>query len=208
MNAKPRKNPTLNLERFREAKLFVVSAPSGSGKTTLCNKILEDKLALERSVSMTTRPPRPGEEDGVDYHFVSEKYFKQTVKKNGFLECEENFGYLYGTPRAFIEDALDKGTSVLLSIDVKGAMKVKKEYPGVSVLIFIMPPSIDALERRLHFRRSEDRRAILTRLKLAKKEIAYKKRYDYTIINDRLDAAHRKLKKIIVSELALPRKVE
>ncbi|MDD5136547.1 MAG: guanylate kinase [Candidatus Omnitrophica bacterium] len=205
MRAKPRKSPTFHLERFRKAKLFVISAPSGSGKTTLCNKLLKDDLALARSVSMTTRPPRPGEKDGTDYHFVSEKYFKDTIKKNGFLEYEENFGYLYGTPKAFIEKSLGKGRDVLLSIDVKGAMKVRGEYPDESVFIFIIPPSVKTLKKRLQSRRSEDGEAISTRLKLAKKEMAYKKRYDYTVINDRLGAAYKKLKAIIVSELNLRR---
>ena len=183
------------------AKLFVVSAPSGSGKTTLCNKLLKDDLALERSISMTTRPPRPGEKNGVDYRFVSEKYFRETVKKNGFLEHEENFGYLYGTPKKFIESRLKKGKNVLLSIDVKGAMKVRRQYPKESVLIFILPPSLDALKNRLCSRSSEDKGAISARLELAEREIAYKTRYDYTVVNDRLDAAYKRLKKIILSEL-------
>ena len=183
------------------AKLFVVSAPSGSGKTTLCNKLLKGGLSLERSISMTTRPPRRSEKDGVDYHFVTEKYFRDTVKKNGFLEYEENFGHLYGTPKKFIENNLKKSKPVLLSIDVKGAMKVRRQYPEESVLIFILPPSLKALEERLRLRKSEDESAIAARLKLAKEEISYKSEYDYTVVNDRLDAAHKKLKDIVVSEL-------
>ncbi|MFA6320264.1 MAG: guanylate kinase [Candidatus Omnitrophota bacterium] len=184
-----------------KAKLFVVSAPSGSGKTTLCNKLLKDDLGLAQSVSMTTRPPRKGEQDGVDYHFVSERSFKDTIKKKGFLEYEENFGCLYGTPKKLIEKRLKKGLNVLLSIDVKGAMKVKKEYPDESILIFILPPSLGVLKNRLNSRRSEDKKAISERLKLAKKEIAYKKKYDYTVVNDRLDVAYKKLKKIVLSEI-------
>jgi guanylate kinase len=183
------------------AKLFVISAPSGSGKTTLCNKLLKDDLGLERSVSMTTREPRPGEKDGRDYHFVSKRYFRSAIKKNGFLEYEENFGHLYGTPKKFIEERLKKGASVLLSIDVKGAMKVQRQYPGNNVLIFILPPSLSALKKRLKLRRSEDKSAISKRLKLARKEIAYKTKYDFTVTNDRLDTAYKRLKKIILSEL-------
>jgi len=182
-------------------KLFVISAPSGSGKTTLCGKLLKDDLDLKRSISMTTRPPRPGEKDGTDYHFVPEKYFRDAIKQNGFLEYEENFGYWYGTPKKFIEGRLDKGHNVLLSIDVKGATKVRKRYPEESVLIFIMPPSVKALERRLHSRRSEDKKAISTRLRLAKKEISYSNKYDYTVVNDSLNTAYKKLKKVILSEL-------
>ena len=182
------------------AKLFVVSAPSGSGKTTLCNKLLKGGLFLRRSISMTTRPPRRSEKDGVDYHFVTEKYFREMIKTGGFLEYEENFGHLYGTPKEFIENNFKKGKSVLLSIDVKGAMKVRRQYPEESVLIFILPPSLKALGERLRLRKSEGRRAISTRLRLAKKEMSYKKRYDYVVVNDRLDAAYKKLKSIVVSQ--------
>ena len=184
------------------AKLFVVSAPSGSGKTTLCNKLLRGGLSLERSISMTTRPPRPGEEDGADYHFVTEEHFRDIIQKKGFLEYEENFGHLYGTPKKFIENNFKKGKNVLLSIDVKGAMKVRRQYPGESVLIFIMPPSLSVLGKRLRLRKSEGTSAISARLKLAKKEIAYKKRYDYTVVNDRLDAAYKRLKDIVVSKVS------
>jgi len=183
------------------AKLFVISAPSGSGKTTLCNKLLQSDLGLERSVSMTTRRPRAGEKNGIDYRFVPEGYFRRAIKSGGFLEYEENFGHLYGTPRKFIEDNLKKGKSVLLSIDVKGAMKVRRAYPRGSVLIFILPPSITALKKRLAARRSEDEGAVSTRLKLARKEISYRGRYDYAIVNDRLGAAYKRLKKIVISEL-------
>ena len=183
------------------AKLFVVSAPSGSGKTTLCGKLLKDHLDLTRSVSMTTRPPRPGEKRGIDYHFVSERHFRDTIEKNGFLEYEENFGCLYGTPKKFIEKNFKKGKSVLLSIDVKGAMKVRGEYPGKSVLIFIMPPSLSVLKKRLLGRKSEDAKAVAARLKLARREMSYRKKYDYTVVNDRLGAAYKKLRNIVKSEL-------
>jgi len=201
MSGKPRKNPALNLERFREAKLFVISAPSGSGKTTLCRKLLNGALGLANSISMTTRPKRPGEIDGRDYHFVSEKYFRSAIKKKGFLEYEENFGHLYGTPKKLIEARIAGGKSVLLSIDVKGAMKVRSAYPKETVLIFIMPPSFGILKKRLCSRKSDAEKAISGRLKLAKKEISYKNRYDYTVVNDRLAVAFKRLKKIVASEL-------
>jgi len=183
------------------AKLFVISAPSGSGKTTLCRKLLKSGLGLANSISMTTRPPRPGETDGRDYHFVSEKYFRSAIKKNGLLEYEENFGYLYGTPKKFIDSRIKRGRSALLSIDVKGAMKVRRAYPGKTVLIFIMPPSFGVLKKRLCSRRSDAKKAISVRLKLARKEISYEKRYDYTVVNDRLAAAYKRLKTIAASEL-------
>jgi len=184
-----------------KGKLFVISAPSGSGKTTLCNRVLGDRLDLVRSVSVTTRPPRADEIKGIDYHFVSEGRFRKMVAHRQFLEHEENFGHFYGTPRRRIEGWLKKGKNVLLNIDVKGAMKVHRAYPQSSVLIFILPPSIKVLKQRLHFRKSDSAQTISDRLKIAQQEMAYKDRYDYRIINDKLDMAYRRLKKIIVSEL-------
>ena len=186
-------------------KLFIISAPSGCGKTTLCKKLLKDKLGLEHSVSVTTRPPRDNEKSGIDYIFVSSAAFRDMVKRGEFLEYESNFGYFYGTPKRKVEAVLRKGKAIILSIDVKGAMKVKKSLPGDSVLIFILPPSIKALKKRLLARMSDGVEAISTRLNLAKKEMAYKDKYDYALVNDRLDAAYRKLKNIIIAELNLNR---
>ena len=184
-----------------KGKLFVISAPSGSGKTTLCNRILSDKLGFIRSVSCTTRPPRDGEIDGVDYHFVSERRFRTMIARRQFLEYEENFGHFYGTPRKSVEQWLKKGIGVILNIDVKGAMKVRKAYPRSSVLIFILPPSIKVLKERLHLRKSDSARTISKRLKIAQIEMSYKGRYDYRVVNDKLDDAYKKLKAVIVSEL-------
>lgn len=188
-------------QAYLTGKLFVISAPSGCGKTTLGKKLLKGGLGLKPSVSMTTRPPRPDETDGVDYRFVSQKTFLGMAKKKGFLEHEENFGHSYGTPRQPVEDNLKKGSSVLLSIDVKGAMKVRKSYPKDSVLIFIMPPSIRDLKKRLESRRSDDFDSISTRLGLARKEMSYKGKYDYIVINDRLPRAYKRLRRIIEAEL-------
>jgi guanylate kinase len=182
-------------------KIFVVSAPSGCGKTTLCNRLLADGLGLANSVSMTTRLPRPGEKNGFDYRFVSEKCFRNIIRKKGFLEYEENFGCLYGTPRAFVENRLRKGGGVLLSVDVKGAMKIRKAYPSVSVLIFLLPPSLTALRKRLKTRRSDSPDEIRRRLGLAKKEMAYKNKYDHRIVNDNMEKAYRRLKRVVVAEL-------
>jgi guanylate kinase len=184
-----------------KAKLFVISAPSGSGKTTLCNRLLGDRLGLVRSISATTRLPRDGEADGADYHFVSERRFRSMIARRQFLEHEENFGAFYGTPRKDITAWLAKGQSVLLNIDVKGGMKVRKAYPRSSVLIFILPPSIKVLKQRLHLRRSDSAQTISARLEFAKHEMAYKDKYDHRVINDKLDAAHKRLKHIIAAEL-------
>lgn len=183
-----------------KGKVFVISAPSGCGKTTLCRKLLNDKLKLTRSISVTTRSARKGEKEGVDYFFVSPAEFIAMIDKKDFLEYEENFGYLYGTPKKLVEELLNSGKNVLLSIDVKGAMNVRKLYPKESVLIFILPPSIEALKKRLEERSSDAAHSILNRLKISRKEIAYKNRYDYTVVNDRLGTAYKKLKNIIISE--------
>lgn len=180
-------------------KIFVISAPSGCGKTTLANRLLEDRLGLTASVSVTTRDPRPGEKNGRDYRFVSENKFKKMVEQNEFLEHEENFGNFYGTPKKPIEKVLKKGRSVLLNIDVKGAMRVRRSYPDDSVLIFIMPPSIAALKKRLHGRKADKTEEIKRRLDLARKEISYKNKYDHIVVNDRLDTAYGKLRKIVIA---------
>ncbi|MFA5146507.1 MAG: guanylate kinase [Candidatus Omnitrophota bacterium] len=181
--------------------LFIISAPSGSGKTTLCKKLLADGLDLVPSVSVTTRPPRPGEKNGADYHFIKNGKFKELIRHGGFLEHEENFGNLYGTPKKFIKDALDKGKSVVLSIDVKGAMKVRGAYPKNSVMIFILPPSMRILKKRLRERMSDGEETMAVRLRLARKEMACKDRYDYRVVNDELHTAYRKLKNIIKREI-------
>jgi len=185
-------------------RVFVISAPSGSGKTTLCKRLLSDALGLVHSVSVTTRRPRPGEKDGADYHFVSQKKFKYLIRNKAFLEYEENFGQLYGTPKRYIDAMLKEGRSVILSIDVKGAMKVRKAFGKKSILIFVLPPSMKVLKKRLEMRKSDGADDIRRRLAFAKKEISYKGRYDYTVINDRLDTAHRKIRDIIAKELTKP----
>lgn len=182
------------------AKIFVISAPSGAGKTTLCKRLLDEGLRLADSISMTTRPPRPGERNGVDYKFTTRGRFLEMVRKGGFLEYEENFGFLYGTPKKFVDENLACGESVLLSIDVKGAMKVRRAYGKNAVLIFILPPSVKALKRRLVGRMSDSQDSIMTRLAVARKEMSYKTKYDYTIVNDKLDRAYRKLKEIVKTE--------
>lgn len=186
--------------RTYKAKIFVVSAPSGCGKTTLCNKLLEDDLGLANSISTTTRPPRHGERRNADYRFVTRARFLTMLNKDAFLEHEENFGNLYGTPKKFVEKNLAKGIPVLLSIDVKGAMKIRRAYPKNSVLIFILPPSIKTLKARLHLRKTDAPEEVRRRLSLARKEMAYKERYDYRIVNNKLDDAYKTLKKIVLKE--------
>jgi guanylate kinase len=183
-----------------KSKVFIVSAPSGCGKTTLCKKLLKDKLKLHQSVSITTRPPRRGERNGADYFFISAEEFIRMIDAKELLEYEENFGFLYGTPKKAVEELLQKGRNVLLSIDVKGAINVRKSYPQNSVLIFVMPPSMEELKKRLESREADTAKAILNRLKVAKQEVACKDKYDYVVVNDSLNAAYKKLKEIITLE--------
>ena len=183
-------------------KLFIVSAPSGSGKTTLCNRLKDDIKDLYHSISATTRPPRPGEQDGVDYVFLSREQFESMIDTGAFLEYEENFGQFYGTPAGPIQTRLKEGTSCLLTIDVKGALKVRKRFPKESVLIFIEPPSMEELKKRLVTRSSDRKESIELRLKTAKEELACKDRYDYTVVNEDFDTAYSTLRKIISTEMA------
>ncbi|MEI8175454.1 MAG: guanylate kinase [Candidatus Omnitrophota bacterium] len=183
----------------KRAKLFIVSAPSGSGKTTLCTRLLGARMGLTDSISMTTRPRRSGETDGKDYFFVSEKEFKARIRQQRFLEWTRTYGWYYGTPAKFVTDILARGDDVLLSIDVKGAMNVKRLLPG-TILIFIVPPSIGALKERLTKRNSDGPGEIAKRLTRARRELTYAGKYDYCVVNDRIEKALGALKAIITAE--------
>ena len=180
-------------------RVFVVSAPSGSGKTTLCDRLVKKDRSLIQSVSMTTRRPRRGERNKRDYFFVTEKKFKDTIRKNGFLEWARNFGCFYGTPRKFVIDKLKKDRDVILSIDVQGAMQVKKICLP-AVFIFIAPPSFNELKKRLKKRNTEHHTSITKRLLVAKRELKYIPKYDYVVVNDSIKKALAKLKAIILKE--------
>ena len=183
----------------KKGKIFVVSAPSGSGKTTLCTALAGRSRKITQSVSMTTRPPRRGEKNGRDYYFVTEREFRKDIEKGRFLEWDRNFGNFYGTPRRHVEDSLKKGKDVILSIDVKGAMQVKKSCPE-AVFIFIKPPTFSELKKRLKKRNTEREASISERLEVAKKEMAYASKYNYVIVNDSLSKATKRLKYILESE--------
>lgn len=183
----------------KKGMLFIISAPSGSGKTTLCARLVESVDSLYRSISMTTRPPRHGEKDGIDYIFIEKPEFIKRQKRNEFLEWAKVFGEYYATPKKHILHMLRRGSDVLLSIDVQGAMKIKRlKLDGV--YIFIMPPSLEMLRDRLINRSTDSKEAIRQRLNLARKEIAYSRRYDYIIVNNKLEPAMDNLRAIIVAE--------
>jgi len=183
----------------KNGKVFVVSAPSGSGKTTLCRGLLKAGAGLYPSVSATTRPKRPGEINGKDYYFMSKADFQRWIKQDKFLEWTRTYGWYYGTPKKFVGELLKKGHDVLLSIDVKGAMKIKRLYPG-SVMIFIKPPSLRELKERLKGRKSDDTKEIKKRLRIVNKEMAFAGRYDYIVVNDSITKAVDALKAIVVAE--------
>ncbi|MFH1381251.1 MAG: guanylate kinase [Candidatus Omnitrophota bacterium] len=179
--------------------LFIISAPSGSGKTTLCTRLVESVDSLYRSISMTTRAPRPGEKDGMDYIFIEKQEFIKRQKRNEFLEWAKVFGEYYGTPKRHITHMLKRGSDVLLSIDVQGAMKIKR-FKLDAVYIFILPPSIAMLKERLINRSTDSKESIRERMNVSKKEISCSQKYDYVVVNNRLEPAIDNLRAIIVAE--------
>lgn len=183
----------------KKPNLFILSAPSGCGKTSIVNKVLQSLRGVSRSVSVTTRLPRGREKIRRDYYFVSETSFKNKAKKGDFLEWTKNFGYYYGTPKKAVYDKLKKGNDLILTIDVKGALQVRRKMSD-RVMIFIRPPSLEELLRRLRKRGTDKSKEISKRLRIAKKEISFSRKYDYIIINDKLEDAVRKLKSIIIAE--------
>jgi guanylate kinase len=168
--------------------LMVLSAPSGGGKTTVCSRLLRRLPWLKRCVTATTRPPRKGEKDGRDYFFLSREEFKARVRSRGFYEWAHVHGNLYGTPRREVEEALKRGQSLILVIDVQGGAQVKKKS-GDAVLVFLLPPSFQALKKRLEGRGKDAPAVVRRRLEGAKKELRSAKHYDYLVLNDRLDHA-------------------
>ncbi len=188
-----------SISSARRGILFIVSAPSGAGKTTLINKLLKIFSDIAASVSYTTRARRPGERAGRDYHFVSEKRFAAVRARRGFAEWARVHGALYGTPRAPLEGAMRRGRDMLLDIDVQGARKIKRLYPG-AVSIFVMPPSWRVLEQRLAGRGTDGRGTILRRLENARREIREIVRYDYVVVNSELTGAVKAAKAIILAE--------
>ena len=185
------------MENDTRGCLFVISSPSGAGKTTLWQKAAARLDGIERSISMTSRLPRSGEVDGQDYFFVDEQTFKDYIARDCFLEWALVFGTYYGTPRDKVMNLLSRGRDVILIIDVQGAGQVKEKCPE-AVLIFIMPPDMETLARRLKDRGTDTDEEIAKRLKIAEQEIARLGDYDYKIINNDLETAVEELKGIII----------
>jgi len=180
-------------------RVVILSAPSGGGKTTIGQRLLRERPAdLGYSVSATTRPPRPGEQDGEAYHFLTRAEFERRRAAGEFLESAEYAGHLYGTLRSEVERLLQSGRHVVMDIEIEGARHVRKAYPWPrSVSIFILPPSVDALLARLRERRSESAQDLAQRLKRAVEEVGAATEFDYRVVNDRLDDAVKEIGAII-----------
>jgi guanylate kinase len=183
-----------------KSKIFILSAPSGSGKTSILKSALKRLPNLVLSVSYTTRPPRPGEQHGVDYFFVSREEFQSMIDQDAFIEWAEVYGQFYGTSRRFLRENLANGYSVILDIDVQGAMRLKQEDAFERVFVFIMPPSLSELEKRLRNRGTESKAELAKRLSNAAYEIGHKDHYDHILINEELEDAVRQLIDIVAQE--------
>jgi len=178
--------------------LFIVSGPSGAGKGTICRELVA-RTDVKLSVSMTTRVARPGEIHGVNYYFTTKEKFQEMIAKDGFLEHAEVYGNYYGTPKEAVLGTLDEGRDVVLEIDIQGALKIREVCPK-GVFIFILPPSMSELRKRITGRGSESQDAIDIRLGEALKEVSYIDKYDYCVINDEVDTAVEKVIAIISAE--------
>jgi len=178
--------------------LFIVSAPSGAGKTSLVKALLDSKQPIKVSVSYTSRPRRPAEVEGEDYHFVSRETFLAMAQHGDFLESAEVYGNLYGTSQSWIESETANGNDILLEIDWQGAQQVRQKFPD-SIGIFILPPSVQALATRLQGRGQDSAEVIAKRLQAAQADIAHVVEFDYVIINDVLEAALQQLRAIVIA---------
>ncbi len=178
--------------------LYIVAAPSGAGKTSLVKALVEQLDELEVSVSYTTRPPRPGEKDGINYHFIDREGFQRMVAAGEFLEHAEVFGNFYGTAKANIFERLRAGIDVILEIDWQGARQVREAFPE-TVGIFILPPSREVLEQRLRDRGQDSEETIARRMRDATEEMSHYREFDYLVVNDRFERSLEELRAIVVA---------
>ena len=183
----------------KQGLLIVLSGPSGSGKNTVCDEVKKNNSNIWESISMTSRKPRKGEEDGKAYYFVSENEFEENIKNDKMLEWAKFAGNYYGTPKESVQKHLDKGEDVILVIEIQGALQIKKKLPQ-ALFIFLLPPSMRELKRRLTDRHTESEEKILERFETAYKEINEISKYNYVIINDKVEEAAQKLDAIVKAE--------
>lgn len=191
---------------MEHGNLFIISAPSGTGKTTILKKIIAEMEKVVFSVSHTTRPPRAGEQEGIDYFFIDTDVFETMQQHGHFLEWAEVHGNLYGTSRDAVQAASEKGLDIVLDIDVQGALQVKEKLRDKGIFVFISPPSLEELEERLTGRSTETEAGIATRLANAKEEMKSIAKYDYVVVNDTVDDAAEVLKSIIIAERSRKRR--
>ena len=184
----------------RRGVLLIVASPSGAGKTSLCRRLMADHGALELSISMTTRPIRPGEVADRDYHFVTRDEFERLIEQDAFLEWADVHGNLYGSPRAPIDRALTEGRDVLFDIDWQGAQEIARKCPDDAVRVFILPPSLEELRRRLITRSQDAQDVIDRRIANAKGEIEHCGEFDYVFVNDDFDRSYAELAHIYHAE--------
>ena len=182
-----------------EGILLVLSGPSGAGKGTICKALLEKRPDMAYSVSCTTRAPRKGEIDGKSYFFKTREEFEKMIANDGFLEHADVYGNYYGTPKAYVLDQVAQGKDIILEIDPQGALQVKRNYPN-GVFVFIVPPSLTELSKRIYKRGTDAVDVIKKRLSSATAELAYASRYDYIVVNDEVERATTKVNNIVSTE--------
>ena len=192
---------------MKRGLLFIVTAPSGAGKSTILDRLLELFPGMEYSISVTTRPPRPGEKDGVDYHFATREEFESKIGEEEFLEYATVYDNYYGTRKSFIEARLDAGKDIILDIDVQGAINVKSKR-SPAVYIYIIPPTMAELRRRLEGRKTDAREVIEKRLSKAAEETSFYREYDYVVVNDDLDRAVDAMRSIVLAEKQRPSRMK
>ena len=186
--------------RQRRGLLIVLSSPSGAGKTTISRMLLDADDEIAMSVSATTRPMRPGEHDGKDYIFVEDDEFDRMIRDNEFVEWANVFGFRYGTPKAPVKDALRRGRDILFDIDWQGARQLLPDFKEHLVTIFLLPPSMTELERRLRARGTDSREVIAERMRRAAEEISHWAEYEYVLVNDEMDECLAQVRAIIAAE--------
>jgi guanylate kinase len=184
----------------RRGLMLVLSSPSGAGKTTLSRKLLAKERGIELSISVTTRPKRRGEVNGRHYHFIDRKRFDQLARAGDLLEFAEVFGNFYGTPRKPVEKALKQGRDVLFDIDWQGTQQLREKLPQDLVSVFVLPPSVPELERRLHTRAQDDDKVIRARMAKAGGEMTHWAEYDYVVVNRDFDRAFSEVRAILAAE--------